>query len=101
MLLVFTDEDTVGWKLSKEEGLTKFMTIENQYILAEITSNHGFIGIRNDGQIERVSCLTGKIEEGCECEVELPTHLRLMGKGQVLVASCLSHTAHIVSLKKQ
>jgi len=33
LLLVVTDEDTVGWKFNPDTGLVKFITIQNQYVL--------------------------------------------------------------------
>jgi hypothetical protein len=62
LILVVTDEDTIGWKFSTETGLEKYITIENQYVLVELLPKHSFYGIRMDGLIERVSCANGKIE---------------------------------------
>ena len=58
-----TDEDTVGWKFSAETGLTKYITIQNQYALVELLPKHIFLGVRRDGLIEKVNCTNGKIEE--------------------------------------
>jgi hypothetical protein len=63
LLLIITDEDTVGWKFSPEKGLVKYITIQNQYDLVELLPKHSFLGIRSDGLVEKVSCLDGKIEE--------------------------------------
>jgi hypothetical protein len=62
LLVVVTDEDTVGWKFNSDTGLTKYITIQNQYVLTELMAKHVFLGIRSDGLIERVNCKTGKIE---------------------------------------
>jgi len=32
LLLIITDEDTIGWKFSIETGLTKYITIQNHYL---------------------------------------------------------------------
>lgn len=48
-----------------------------------------------------MSCTNGRIEEMGHCEVELPTDIKLMGKNMLLVASKLTLTAHIFSLKKK
>jgi hypothetical protein len=67
LMLIVTDEDTLGWKFSYEGGLTKYITIKNQYVLTHLLAKHSFIGIRIDGLIERVNCNNGKIEEITYC----------------------------------
>lgn len=62
LLLIITDEDTIGWKFSAEQGLVKYITIQNQYVQIELLPKHCFLGVRNDGQLEKVNCLSGKIE---------------------------------------
>ena len=80
-------------------GLEKYITIENQYVLVELLAKHSFIGIRMDGLVERVNCKNGKIEEITYCEVNLPTDLRVLGGGVVLVGSKISRTINLISTK--
>ena len=50
-MLVVTDEDTVGWKFSEENGLVKYITIQNQYVLVELLPKYSLVGMRNDGTL--------------------------------------------------
>ena len=79
--------------------MEKYITIENQYVLVELLAKHSFIGIRMDGLVERVNCKNGKIEEITYCEVNLPTDLRVLGGGVVLVGSKISRTINLISTK--
>jgi hypothetical protein len=101
LLVVVTDEDTVGWKFNSETGLTKYITIQNQYVLTELLAKHVFLGVRSDGLIERVNCRTGKIEELTYCEVEQPTDLLLLGGGLVVVGSKLTQSLNLLNIKSK
>ena len=61
LLLVVTDEDTVGWKFNETDGLVKYITIQNQYSIVEILPKYCFLGMRNDGTLEKINCINGKI----------------------------------------
>lgn len=51
LILIITDEDTVGWKFNAERGLGKYITIQNQYEMVELLPKHAFLGLRSDGLV--------------------------------------------------
>jgi hypothetical protein len=101
LILIVTDEDTVGWKFSPEQGLTKYITIQNQYALVDLLPKHCFLGIRSDGQLEKVNCVNGKIEELLNCDLEVPTDLHYLGGGSVLVASKIGRSVNVIDIRRR
>jgi hypothetical protein len=60
-----------------------------------------FIGLRDSGEIEKVFCKTGKIDEIVSSEVFLPTDMKLLQNEKLVVASNLSHQVRVFDLKKK
>lgn len=100
-MLIITDEDTIGWKFSTETGLTKYITIQNHYMTVELLPKYCFLGVRIDGQLEKVNCLNGKIEELLDCEITLPTDLQYLGKGHILLGSKIDGKITIIDIRKK
>ena len=91
----------MGWKFNSERGLQKYLTIQNQYVCVELLQKYIFLGVRNDGLVEKVNCLNGKIEELIHTEIDIPTDLRYIGNGLLLVASKVDSTANIINIRKR
>jgi hypothetical protein len=57
--------------------------------------------VRIDGQLEKVNCLNGKIEELLDSEDMLPTDLQYLGNGIVLLGSKIDGKITILDIRKR
>lgn len=102
LIIVSSEIDTVGWKFDEDNGLVKLFTIKNCYEFIEfLPGKNVFIGLRDSGDIERVFCKTGKIDEIVNSEIALPTDFKLLADEKVIVASNLTHQIKVFDLKKK
>ena len=67
----------------------------------ELLPKHCFLGVRIDGQLEKVNCLNGKIEELIDCEIMLPTDIQYLGSGLVLLGSKIDGAVNIIDIRKK
>lgn len=102
LIIVSSEIDTVGWKFDEENGLVKLFTIKNSYEFIEfLPGKNIFVGLRDSGEIEKVNCKTGKIDEIINSELSLPTDMKLLSNEKVIVASNLTNQVRIFDLKQK
>jgi len=81
LIVASSEIDTIGWKFDEDNGLVKLFTIKNSYEFIEfIPGQNVFIGLRDTGDIEKVFCKTGKIDEIVNSEMSLPTDMKLLSE---------------------
>ena len=82
--------------------MVKLFTIKNSYEFIEfLPGKNVFIGLRDSGDIEKVFCKTGKIDEIINSEIFLPTDMKLLADEKLIVASNLNHQVKVFDLKKK
>lgn len=102
LIIVSSEIDTVGWKFDEDNGLVKLFTIQNSYEFIEfLPGKNVFIGLRDSGEIEKVFCKTGKIDEIIDSEIMLPTDMKLLADEKLIVGSNLTHQMKVFDLKKK
>ena len=80
----------------------KLFTIKNSYeFLDFLPGKNVFIGLRDSGDVEKVFCKTGKIDEIINSEICLPTDMKLLSDEKLIVASNMNHQVRVFDLKKQ
>lgn len=80
----------------------KLFTIKNSYDFIEfIPGKNVFVGVRDTGDIEKVHCQSGKIDEVINIEMGLPTDVKLLSEEKLIVASNLTNQVRVFDLKKK